>query len=110
MRAAGVAVSDIKEVFGAIANEAVQIIRSNTPVRTGRLRKSIRGSKQIKKALVRAGGKRVPYAAPINYGWRVRRINPQEFLQSADETMEKRAPEMLDEGLTRILAKVGATK
>lgn len=48
-----------------VANDA----KTEAPVRTGRLVKSIRAAKVQRGAVVRAGGARVPYANPIHWGW-----------------------------------------
>lgn len=84
LEALGVAVSDLKKVFGDIADDAAHLAASLAPVRTGRLRRSIRGSRSKNKAVVRAGRVAVPYAGPINYGWPSRNIAPSHFLQRAE--------------------------
>lgn len=107
LRKAGVDVNEIRDVFGKISAEAAAIISAHTPVLTGRARRSIRGSRQVRRALVRGGGARVQYLAPLNYGWRARGIRPREFMQSADEPMATRAPQILDDGITEILRQNG---
>jgi hypothetical protein len=63
-----------------VANEA----RSLVPVRTGRLRDSIRVSKALSKISISAGNNsRVPYANPIHWGWFRRHIKPQPFFIKA---------------------------
>ena len=67
-----------------VANEA----RNLVPVRTGRLRNSIRVSKSIRKVTISAGNNRssrtgVPYANPIHWGWFKRNIKPQPFFARA---------------------------
>ena len=68
----------------AVASEA----RSLVPVRTGKLRDSIRVNKALKKVTVSAGNNRnsktgVPYANPIHWGWFKRNIKPQPFFVKA---------------------------
>lgn len=68
----------------AVASEA----RSLVPVRTGKLRDSIRVNKALKKVTVSAGNNRasktgVPYANPIHWGWFKRNIKPQPFFLKA---------------------------
>jgi hypothetical protein len=63
-----------------VANEA----RSLVPVRTGRLRNSIRVSKALSKISISAGNNtRIPYANPIHWGWYRRHIKPQPFFIKA---------------------------
>jgi HK97 gp10 family phage protein len=63
-----------------VANEA----RSLVPVKTGRLRDSIRVSKALSKISVSAGNNtRIPYANPIHWGWYRRHIKPQPFFVKA---------------------------
>jgi HK97 gp10 family phage protein len=63
-----------------VANEA----RSQVPVKTGRLRDSIRVSKALSKISVSAGNNtRIPYANPIHWGWYRRHIKPQPFFVKA---------------------------
>jgi HK97 gp10 family phage protein len=67
-----------------VANEA----RSLTPVRTGKLRDSIRVTKTLRKVSISAGNNRssksgVPYANPIHWGWFKRNIKPQPFFVKA---------------------------
>ncbi len=65
-----------------VANEA----RSLVPVRSGKLRESIRVSKAVRKVTISAGNNRssgVPYANPIHWGWFKRNIKPQPFFVKA---------------------------
>lgn len=83
-----------------VGREAARLV----PVRTGLLRSTIRASGQAAGAVVRAGFARVPYAAPIHFGWPDRRIAPQPFLYDA---LDNRRAEVIDmyeervEGLIR---------
>jgi hypothetical protein len=79
----GVPASEIaaagKDAAEIVAGEA----RSLVPVQTGKLRGSIRTATQQRKAIVRAGGARVPYANPIHWGWFRRGIKPNQFFSRA---------------------------
>jgi len=59
--------------ISAAAQEAGEIVanmsRSLVPVRSGRLRATIKSRKQARKVLISAGSKGVPYANPIHFGW-----------------------------------------
>ena len=110
LQSVGAEVEDLKDVFGAIAAEAAQVIEKNTPSKSGALRKSVRGNRAKGKAVVMAGRARVPYAGAINYGWPKRNIKGRMFIQSADAVMETRAPELFEEGLSNIFEKLGFTE
>ena len=75
----GVPASEIaaagKDAAELVAGEA----RTLVPVQTGALKGSIRTATQQRKAIVRAGGARVPYANPIHWGWFKRGIKPNQF-------------------------------
>ena len=74
-----------KESAQAVVNEA----RTLVPVRSGKLRDSIRvGATARSKITISAGNNRssrsgVPYANPIHWGWFKRNIRPQPFLADA---------------------------
>lgn len=54
-----------KEAGEIVAEEA----RAEAPVRSGRLRNSIRVASLQRSVQVRAGSKRIPYGNPIHWGW-----------------------------------------
>lgn len=58
------------------------------PRRTGRLAASGRSSGTNTASIVRYGGARVPYAAPIHYGWPARHIAPHEWVINAAQNSE----------------------
>ena len=84
LQAIGVPAAEIKAAGSAagelVANEA----RGLVPVRSGRLRDSIRVSKALNRVSVSAGNNRsIPYANPIHWGWFKRNIKPQPFFIKA---------------------------
>ena len=106
MRDAGIKVTNLREINRALSNvgapkdeikaagkEAGQIAvneaRTLVPVRTGKLRDSIRvGATARGKITLMAGNNRtsksaVPYANPIHWGWSKRHIAPQPFFARA---------------------------
>lgn len=103
----GAEVDDLKEPFAAIAKEGAQIASSFAPVRTGRLRDTLRGNRAKNKAVITAGRARVPYAGAINYGWPARNITGALFMQKADAEISPRAVEMLDAGIDKIINRLG---
>ena len=65
---------------------------AHVPVVSGKLARSIRASATTHTAVVRAGGAKVPYAAPIHWGWPKHNIHPNPFLYDA---LDERAVEVI---------------
>lgn len=107
LEALGVAVDDLKAVFGGIAQDASAIAARHAPSRTGRLRASIRGSKAKNKAVVRAGRSLVPYAGPINFGWPKRNIEPSLFMQRASAEIAPSLEPRVERELNRLFSQHG---
>jgi hypothetical protein len=107
MERAGVDVEELKDVMGSIAAEASRVMQGFTPTRTGALRNSIRGNRAKGKAEVTAGKARVPYAAPIFYGWPKRNIKPSRTIERTDEVMDDRVAQMLADGWNEIAKRHG---
>ncbi|SDS79249.1 hypothetical protein SAMN04489716_1628 [Actinoplanes derwentensis] len=99
----GVELQDLKAAFGRIADLGVELASRFAPIRTGALRRSIRGSKAKNKATVRAGGARLRYAGPINYGWPRREIQPNLFLQRAETVLRPDVLPILEREINTIL-------
>lgn len=88
MRQAG---ADMQRLKGAYKDMA-GVVKDNTghviPVRTGRLKRTLRASATQKAGVVRAGRASVPYAGVINYGWAGHHIEPQYYMQQGLEMSE----------------------
>lgn len=86
LQIAGVPDAEIKRAGQESAQAVAEEARSLVPVRTGRLRDTIRISKAVRKVTISAGNNRatgVPYANPIHWGWFKRNIKPQPFFVKA---------------------------
>lgn len=69
-----------RDAVRTVEAEAESIV----PVLSGALRESIRSSaSRSGGAVIAGGGRLVPYAGPIHFGWRIRNIEPQPFLYDA---------------------------
>lgn len=105
------AADDLVDVeLDAVAREAAGVMASLVPVRSGRLRASIRtveGSDG--RAVVTIGGPTVPYASVIQYGSRRRNIDPARFVERTDAVMETRAARGLEDGWNTIAERHGLT-
>lgn len=100
-------VVDLKDGFASIAEEAEQRVESLTPKRTGRLARSVRGSRLRSKAVVVVGGASVPHAGPINYGWPARNITGAGFLQQTDRSLQPRSVQLLENDINRSITQRG---
>jgi hypothetical protein len=96
----GADAQDMRDLMHDIGNIVVH--SANAPVLSGRLESSIRAGKGKTKAVVRAGGARVPYAGVIHYGWPARNIAPQPFISAALASERGAVFERLQEGLEEI--------
>ena len=96
---AGDDMADLKKLHERLADDVAGTAKTKVPVRTGRLRDSIRGSGTKTAARVRVGNTRlsgpsaVPYAKPIHFGWTARNIKPQPFIY---EALDERRQEVID--------------
>lgn len=84
LQAIGVEAAEIKQAGNDAGEIVAREARNLAPVRTGRLRSTIRTSKALNKVTVSAGNNgKVPYANPIHWGWFKRNIKPQPFFIKA---------------------------
>lgn len=109
LQALGLEVSDLKEAFGSIASQGAELASGFAPRSSGRLAGNVRGNKAKNKAVISVGGASVPYAGPINYGWRTRNIAPAGFMQKADEAMQPKAAQQLEEAINHAIRRKNLT-
>lgn len=88
--------TELKDVHKAAAEIVATDARRRAPVRSGRLRDSIRATAVLSGGRVRigfGGGRPALYAGPIHFGWPDRRIRPQPFVYDA---LDPKRPEVLE--------------
>lgn len=107
LRAHGLDVNDLKDAFAKISEEGARRAAAHAPKKSGRLAADIRGNRATSKAVVTVGRLTVKYAGPINYGWPKRNIRASEFLQKADEEMQPRALQILEDEINRSIRERG---
>lgn len=107
LEAMGVEVEDLKDAFSAIASEGARVAAGFVHSRSGTLAGSLRGNRAKGKAVIAAGGARVSYAGPQNYGWVSRNIPAQGFMQRADQVMAPRAIDLLEQEINDIIRRKG---
>lgn len=106
LKAAGVDMADMKKANAEAARIVAAAGRAGAPRRSGRLAGTVRGNRAVGRAVVMAGGARVPYGGPIHWGWPARHIAPNPWLsRAAQDTESTWLPAYLDE-LDRIVASV----
>lgn len=104
---AGADASDMKDLMQGIGNLVVE--DADPPSVSGALGGSMRASRTKNKAVIRAGGARVPYAQAIHWGWARRNITAQPFLSEAVDNNTDRILAKLDDGIGDILRKNNLT-
>lgn len=103
LRRLGVEANDFKEVMYDIGNKVVEEAKALTPVRTGRLRDSIRASKAQRKSVIRGGSARVPYASFVEFG--SVHNTAQQMVTRAITSNERYAATKLDSELQSLIRK-----
>ena len=108
---------DLKELHLDLAEMVADRAASLAPVRTGRLRETIRASGTKTAGRVRAGFKRVPYAGPVHLGgatrpdaakgWRGGPIHPNPFLYDALDQRRNQVFNAYFQGVKKIQRKAG---
>lgn len=64
--------SDLKAIHKQAADLVLTRAERDAPVRTGKLKASLRTGATRTSAIVRSAGRSVPYAAPVHWGWPTR--------------------------------------
>jgi creatinine amidohydrolase/Fe(II)-dependent formamide hydrolase-like protein len=98
-----------KELAGihkAIAEPIAQAAAGRAPKPTGRLAASIRPQGTQRVARVAAGGRAVPYAGPIEFGWPARNIAPAGFLLGALEAEAEATGDRYLEAIDALIERV----
>lgn len=104
---AGADAGNLRDVMTAIGQAVVGA--ANVPVRTGRLKATLRAGKGKTKAVVRMGGARAPYAGVIEYGWRARGISGTGAVSSARDSRRAESERMIRDGISDLLSKNNLT-
>lgn len=111
-------VQELKRVYIQSANVVYRNAMPRVPVRTGRLKETLRVSATTRAGSVKAGGKRsAPYAGPVHFGWPTRPnqarewqggpIYPNPFLYSALDARRGEVENMFERGILKVARKAG---
>lgn len=109
LEAAGVDAQDMKDLMHSLGVIVVGAATPNAPTLSGALRGTLRAGRGKTKAVVRAGGARVPYAGVQHYGWPARGITGTHFLADAVQSTRNQTLAALDEGIGDLLKKQNLT-
>lgn len=109
MKRAGIDAAELKPVHQSVGRTVEQAGASLAPVRTGRLRASMRSSGTKTAAIVRAGGAKVPYAGPVHWGWPARGIGANPWISEAAQRTEPQWTRFYEAEVDRILGQVAAS-
>lgn len=103
----GADVKDLTRIHKEAAEDVARVARERAPVRSGRLRKSVKARATRTRGTVQAGGGAVVYAGPIHFGWPKRNIEPQPFIYDA---LDERRDEVIgryEERIAELVRRVG---
>ncbi len=102
---AGADSADMKDLMHSIGNTVGNAAKPLAPYKSGRLRNSIRAGRGKTKAVIRAGGARLPYAGVQHYGWPAHGIEGKHYLTEGLARSRNKALSQLNEGIEDILKK-----
>lgn len=100
--------AEVAELRGLMEEIGMIVVKTAQPIArrvSGTMAGSIRPGRVKTRAVVRAGGARVPYAGVQHYGWRKHNISPNPFLSDALDSRTGDILDKLDSGLAEIINK-----
>lgn len=106
LREAGDDLSDLKALNKEAADIAARASARLAPVRSGRLKKTVRASGTKTTGIIRTGNKSAPYAGPIHWGWQKRNIRPQPFLADGTQNSKGEWLPVYELGLDGIVRRI----
>jgi hypothetical protein len=106
MKRAGVDIHELKDAHHAAGEIVARDAAARAPRDTGALAGSIKAARQVRRARVQAGSSRVPYAAPIHWGWPARNIAANPFISDAAQATEPRWVEQYQRDVQHALDQV----
>lgn len=105
--ALGLDVDDLKDAFSEIARQGASVAARLAPRRSGALAGDVRGNRARAKAVVAVGRVSLPYAGPINFGWRAHGIAASGFMQAADRELQPFALRRLEDDINSKIREKG---
>jgi len=94
---------DLRAIHDDVGELVAEHAEDLAPRLSGRLAESTRSRPTKARAQVTAGGRGIPYAGPIHFGWRARNIEPQPFLYDALDDRRRQVVETYATGIGRLV-------
>lgn len=98
--------ADLKAAHLEAAQIAAKASAALAPSVSGQLRRTIRAAGTNRAGIIRAGTKRVPYAAPIHWGWARRNIAGAFYLSDGAQNSEGRWIRVYQDHLEQLVNKL----
>ena len=98
--------AEMKAIHVELAREINRRALPNVPVKTGRLKASVRAAGTVRDAVGRVGSTSVPYAPPIHWGWPAHGIKSTPFLTDAAAEIERDIVDRYDRQVSEMLGRV----
>lgn len=103
MQRMGAEAEELRGLMEQIGELVVSAARPLARRASGAMAGSIRAGRVKTRAVVRAGGARIPYAGVQHYGWARRNISPNPYLTQALVSRQSAVLAALDKGLADII-------
>lgn len=103
----GADLKDLSAINKAAAQTVADEARGRAPVLTGRLAGSVRAGATRTKGYVRAGGRAIPYAGVIHFGWPAHNISPNPFIYDALDDRKQDVIDKYEAHIEALVEKVG---
>lgn len=103
MQRMGAEAEELRGLMEQIGELVVSAARPLARRESGAMAGSIRAGRVKTRAVVRAGGARIPYAGVQHYGWARRNISPNPYLTNALVSRQSAVLAALDKGLAGII-------
>lgn len=98
---------DLERAFAEIGADVAHDASAMAPKVSGRLAGNVRAGRAKTRASIAVGGVAVPYAGPINYGWKRRNISPTLFMNRAADSKAESSAVVIAREMQRIIDGVG---
>lgn len=106
LKAAGADMQDLKDANRKAADVVKPEVAARTPVRSGKLKSTVRAGATQRAGVVRVGTAKVPYAGPINYGWPAHNIQGTYFLGAGADAAADNVDDIFAAAIEKALSQV----
>jgi len=106
LRKAHGSVRELSHVHRQAGEIVARAGKVTAPRRSGRLANNIRATATQTRAEVRTGGKRLPYANPVHWGWKRRNIKANPFLSQAAQKTEPSWIRLYERAMNDIVSRI----